>query len=94
MVIDFDVLCDSLDISHNALTRGSNSYAREHIRLLKKYGKKLDVKKNMAIYMSLPSDEQIAIIRYRKLYKSHPEYFTWDGPTEKAEKELTPLLEK
>ena len=48
----------------------------------------------MAIYISLPSDEQIAIIRYRKLYKSHPEYFTWDGPTEKAEKELTPLLEK
>lgn len=84
MVIDFDVLCDSLDISHNALTRGSNSYTREHKKLYK----------NMAIYMSLPSDEQIAIIRYRKLYKSHPEYFTWDGPTEKAEKELTPLLEK
>ncbi|OFR21523.1 hypothetical protein [Lancefieldella rimae] len=84
MVIDFDVLCDSLDISHNALTRESNSYTREHKKLYK----------NMAIYISLPSDEQIAIIRYRKLYKSHPEYFTWDGPTEKAEKELTPLLEK
>ena len=45
MVIDFDVLCDSLDISHDALTRGSNSYAREHIKLLKKYGKALDAKK-------------------------------------------------
>lgn len=94
MVIDFDILCDSLDISHDALTRGSNSYAREHIKLLKKYGKALDAKKNIAILMGLPNDEQVAIIRYRKLYKSCPEYFTWDGPTKKAEQELTPLLEK
>jgi len=48
----------------------------------------------MAIYMSLPSDEQVAIIRRRELYKFYPEYFTWDGPTKKAEQELTPLLEK
>ncbi len=94
MVIDFDMLCDSLDISLDSLMRGSNSYAREHIKLLKKYGKTLDAKKNIAILMGLPNDEQIAIIRHRKLYKSCPEYFTWDGPTEKAEKELAPLLER
>ena len=94
MVIDYDALCDSLNISFDALMRGSNSYTREHVKLLKKYRKKLSVKKNMAIYMSLPSDEQVAIIRRRELYKFYPEYFTWDGPTKKAEQELTPLLEK
>ena len=94
MVIDFDMLCDSLDISLDSLMRGSNSYAREHIKLLKKYGKDLGARKNIAILMGLPNDEQIAIIRHRKLYKSCPEYFTWDGPTEKAEQELTPLLEE
>ncbi len=88
MVIDYDALCDSLDISFDALMRGSNSYAREHVKLLKKYGKKLDVKKNMAIYMSLPSNEQVAIIRRRELYKFYPEYFTWDGPTKKLSKNL------
>lgn len=41
MVIDFDVLCDSLDISHNALTRGSNSYTREHKKLYKNMAKSL-----------------------------------------------------
>lgn len=94
MVIDYDMLCDSLDISLDSLMRGSNSYAREHIKLLKKYGKTLDAKKNIAILMGLPNDEQVAIIRHRKLYKSCPEYFTWDGPTKKAEQELIPLLEK
>lgn len=94
MVIDYDMLCDSLDISFDSLMSGSNSYAREHIKLLKKYGKDLDARKNIAILMGLPNDEQIAIIRHRKLYKSCPEYFTWDGPTEKAEQELTPLLEE
>lgn len=94
MVIDYDMLCDSLDISFDSLMRGSNSYAHEHIKLLKKYGKNLDARKNIAILMGLPNDEQIAIIRHRKLYKSCPEYFTWDGPTKKAEQELTPLLEK
>lgn len=94
MVIDYDMLCDSLDISLDSLMRGSNSYAREHIKLLKKYGKALDARKNIAILMGLPSDEQVAIIRHRKLYKSCSEYFTWDGPTKKAKKELTPLLEK
>ena len=45
MVIDYEMLCDSLDISLDSLMRGSNSYAREHIKLLKKYGKTLDAKK-------------------------------------------------
>lgn len=94
MVIDYDILCRELDISYDALTRGNDSYTREHIRLYKKYGKKLNARKNIAILMGLPSDEQVALIRRRKLYKSCPEYFTWDGPTEKAEEELTPLLEK
>ena len=94
MVIDDAMLCDSLEISFDSLMRGSTSYAREHIKLLKKYGKNLDARKNIAILMGLPNDEQIAIIRHRKLYKSCPEYFTWDGPTKKAEQELTPLLEK
>lgn len=45
MVIDYDILCESLDISFESLSRGNNSYAREHIKLLKKYGKNLDAKK-------------------------------------------------
>ena len=61
MVIDYDALCDSLDISFDALTRGNNSYAREHKKLYKKYGKNLTKLKDLAICMSLPSDEQIAI---------------------------------
>ena len=94
MVIDYDILCESLDISFESLSRGNNSYAREHIKLLKKYGKNLDAKKNIAILMGLPNDEQVALIRRRELYKSCPEYFTWDGPTKKAEQELTPQMEK
>ena len=94
MVIDYDMLCDSLDISFDSLMRGSNSYAREHVKLLKKYGDKLTRLKDLAILMGLPNDEQIAIIRERKYFKIYPKYFNWDGPTEKAEQELTPLLEK
>lgn len=44
--------------------------------------------------MKLPNDELVAQIRHNNLHKGWPEYFTWDGPTKKAEKELTPLLEK
>lgn len=94
MVVDYDMLCDSLDISFDSLMRGSNSYAREHVKLLKKYGDKLTRLKDLAILMGLPNDEQIAIIRERNYFKIYPEYFTWDGPTKKAEQELTPLLEK
>lgn len=94
MVIDYDMLCDSLDISFDSLMRGSNSYAREHVKLLKKYGNKFTKLHDLAILMGLPNDEQIAIIRTRKYFKIYPEYFTWNGPTEKAEKELIPLLEK
>ena len=94
MVIDYDILCEELDISFDALTRGNNSYAREHKKLYKKYGKNLTKLKDLAICMSLPSDEQVAIIRRRELYNFYPDYFTWDVTTEKAEKELTPLLEK
>lgn len=94
MVIDYEIYCKNLDISLDALTRGSNSYTREHKKLYKKYGKNLTKLKDLAICMILPSDEQVAVIRDKELYKFYPEYFTWDGPTEKAEKELTPLLEK
>ena len=92
MVIDFDMLCDSLDISFDSLMRASNSYSREHVRLLKKYGDKFTKLNDLAILMGLPNDEQIALIRKRKYFKIYPEYFTWDGPTKKAEQVLTPLL--
>ena len=44
--------------------------------------------------LSLPSDELLAIIRMRKLYDRYPDYFTFDGPTEKAKKEFSSLSEK
>ena len=66
MVIDYEMLCDSLDISLDSLMRGSNSYAREHIKLLKKYGKTLDAKKNIAILMGLPNDEQMVLLKKPK----------------------------
>lgn len=43
--------------------------------------------------LSLPSDELLAIIRMRKLYDRYPDYFTFDGPTEKAKKEFSSLSE-
>lgn len=43
-------------------------------------------------YFSLPPDELLALIRVKGLYKRYPDYFTFDGPTEKAEKELTPFF--
>ena len=89
MVIDYDMLCDSLDISFDSLMSGSNSYACEHIKLLKKYGDKFTKLKDLAILMGLPNDEQIALIRKRKYFKIYPEYFTWDGPTKKGKQELT-----
>ena len=48
MVIDYDILCEELDISFDALTRGNNSYAREHKKLYKKYGKNLTKLKDLA----------------------------------------------
>ncbi len=48
MVIDYEMLCDSLDISLDSLMRVA-TLMREHIKLLKKYGKTLDAKKNIAI---------------------------------------------
>lgn len=93
MVIDYEVLCDSLDISHEALLRGSNTYAREIVKLCREYGpNNFPREKELAIYMKLPNDELVALIRRRNLHKGWPEYFTWDGPTEKAEKELKALI--
>ncbi len=49
MVIDYEALCDSLDISHEALLRGSNTYAREYVKLRRKYGK--DYTKTDSFYL-------------------------------------------
>lgn len=92
MVIDYEALCDSLDISHEALLRGSNTYAREYVKLRRKYGKDYTKKQILSIYMKLPNDELVALIRRRNLHKGWPEYFTWDGPTEKSERELKALI--
>ncbi len=56
MVIDYEALCDSLDISHEALLRGSNTDAREYGKLRRKYGKDYTKKQILSIYMKLPND--------------------------------------
>lgn len=39
MVIDYEALCDSLGISHEALLRRGKTYDREYVKLRRKYGK-------------------------------------------------------
>ncbi|MGI6217906.1 MAG: hypothetical protein ACOYIK_09895 [Coriobacteriales bacterium] len=76
-VIDIKVICDSLGISKDAYFSAADKIA-DLTDLLKDF--------DIEPYFELTHDELIAIIRYEKLDKRHPEYFTWDGFTEKAEK--------
>ncbi|WP_282710282.1 hypothetical protein [Lancefieldella sp. Marseille-Q7238] len=51
MVIDYEVLCDSLDISHEALLRGGKTFAREYVKLRRKQNGELTENQYLAIYM-------------------------------------------
>ena len=71
------VRCDNLGISKDAYVSAADKIADLTDWL---------VDFDIAPYFELTHDELIAIIRYEKLNKRYPEYFTWDGFTEKAEK--------
>ena len=88
MILDFDAIYKRLGIDRETLHRAGH-------RLNDLLWDASDTKEAfIKSCLSLPSDELLAIIRMRKLYERYPEYFTFDGPTEKAKKELTPLSEK
>ena len=88
MVLDFDAIYKRLGIDRETLHRAGH-------RLNDLLWDAPDTKEAfIKSCLSLPSDELLAIIRMRKLYVRYPDYFTFDGPTEKAKKELSPLSEK
>ena len=88
MILDFDAIYKKLGIDRETLHRAGH-------RLNDLLWDAPDTKEVfIKSCLSLPSDELLAIIRMRKLYKRYPDYFTFDGPTEKAKKELTSLSEK
>lgn len=88
MVLDFDAIYKRLGVDRETLHRAGH-------RLNDLLWDTPDTKEAfIKSCLSLPSDELLAIIRMRKLYVRYPDYFTFDGPTEKAKKELTSLSEK
>lgn len=77
MVLDFDVICENLGIDKAALKRGGD-------RINALLWKIPDTEEAFInVHLSLPPDELLAIIRFEKLYKRYPDYFTYDGPTGK-----------
>lgn len=88
MILDFDAIYKRLGIDRETLHRAGH-------RLNDLLWDAPDTKEAfIKTYLSLPPDELLALIRVEGLYKRYPDYFTFDGPTEKAKKELTPLSEK
>lgn len=87
MMFDFDAIYKRLGIDRETLHRAGH-------RLNDLLWNAPDTKEAfIKSCLSLPSDELLAIIRMRKLYKRYPDYFTFVGPTEKAKKELASLSE-
>lgn len=88
MVLDFDAIYKKLGIDRETLHRAGH-------RLNDLLWDAPDTKDAfIKSCLSLPSDELLAIIGMRKLFERYPDYFTFDGPTEKAKKELASLSEK
>lgn len=88
MILDFDAIYKRLGVDRETLHRAGN-------RLNDLLWNIPDTKEAfIKAYLSLPADELLALIRVEGLYKRYPEYFTFDGPTEKAKKELILLSEK
>ncbi len=77
MVLDFDVICKEHDIDHETLKK-----AGRHLHE-KLWDRPKGVNGLISVYLSLPSNELLALIRVEKLYKRYPDYFTYDGPTGK-----------
>lgn len=77
MVLDFDVIYKELGVDREVLHRAGD-------RLNDLLWDLPDTKEaHINAYLSLPPDELLALIRVKKLYKRHPDYFTYDGPTGK-----------
>lgn len=88
MMFDFDAIYKRLGVDRETLHRAGERFNNLLWNIP-------DTKEAIIkAYLSLPSDELLALIRVKGLYKRYPGYFTFDGPTEKAKKELTPLSEK
>ena len=88
MILDFDAIYKRLGVDRETLHRAGDRFNNLLWNIP-------DTKAAIIkAYLSLPTDELLALIRVKGLYKRYPDYFTFDGPTEKAKKELTPLLEK
>lgn len=88
MVLDFEAMYKRLGVDHETLHRAGDRFNNLLWNIP-------DTKEAIIkVYLSLPTDELLALIRVKGLYKRYPDYFTFDGPTEKAKKELTSLQKK
>lgn len=87
MVLDFDAIYKKLGIDRETLHRAGDRF--NNLRWNIPDTKEAFIK----AYLSLPPDELLSLIRVKGLYKRYPDYFIFDGPTEKAKKELSPLSE-
>lgn len=94
MIRDYELACNPLDISFDALKKANHHFSRELIKLVKKYGKNnYPIEKELAIFAHLPNDQLVAVIRWHGLSKKYPQYFLWDGLTKEGQKKLlTPLV--
>lgn len=89
MVCDYELACNPLDISFDALKKANQYFSKELIKLVKKYGKdNYPVEMELAIFAHLPSEQLVAAIRWNGLSKRYPQYFLWDGLTKEGRKKL------
>ena len=82
MILDFDAIYKRLGVDHETLHRAGDRFNNLLWNIP-------DTKEALIkAYLSLPTDELLALIRVKGLYKRYPDYFTFEVLLKKPKKNL------